>query len=103
MAKANKETTGDPASIVSRTEVALHSEHRNTPNLYEIKVSGRRVGYVTDEAPFPVTMLPAKTIKLALTPDEIKAIVPHAREIVAGEAAKRAAESSDLERLLAGE
>ncbi len=103
MAKANQAAAADSGSIKSRTTVTLHSEHDGSPNLYDVKVSGRRVGYITDAEPYPVTPLPAKSVGLKLTAAEWKDVAEVAREGVKAAIAERDAGSEDLDRILAGE
>lgn len=101
MAKIKQETP-EAGSIESRTTVTLNSSHAESPDLYDVKVGGRRVAYIIDEAPYPVTPLPAETIKLKLTPDELRRVALFARGKIEEIVKERDEATSDLDRILAG-
>lgn len=103
MAKAKQTTSEASGSIGSRTAITLNSEHDGSPNLYDVMVSGRRVGYIIDAEPYPVTPLPAKSIGLKLTAAELKEVASVAREAIKAIVAERDAAGDDLDRILAGE
>ncbi|WP_428303909.1 hypothetical protein [Lacipirellula sp.] len=99
-ATAKPEEQGD---IGSMTEIKLNSRHAESADLYEILVGGRRVAYVIDEAPFPITPLPKGSAKQpTLTNQEWLVVAEKARGEMERIVKERTAEGGELDRIFAG-
>lgn len=103
MAKQPTAPTPDATPLAERVVVRHLSSHENVPSVAEILVSGKRVGYISYGAGFPISFLPKAFLGFKMKAEELRTISAVARAKVEELAAAESGEASEIARLLAGE